>query len=138
MCRSTQYVCRVPPPSTDISKSPADTRWSPPASWTTASPKVFRPSMVAVAPPSVCGATSAAAVPAPDSIPAATSPDTVAVAARRATAVDRQNPDSAASTEFPFEQDPSDVGEGPTSRIGSPEGHARHPMNRATPPPPVG
>ncbi|GGY64393.1 hypothetical protein GCM10010345_26820 [Streptomyces canarius] len=59
-------------------------------------------------------------------------------AAMRAVPVDRQNPESAASTEFPFEQDPLDVGDGPTSRIGSPKGHARHPMDQPEPHPPVG
>ena len=103
-----QYVCRVPPPSTDISNRPAETCWSPVVSWITAAPYVLSPPIVAVAPPWFCvvSVVSAAAVPEPVNTPTATRPDTSAAAAVRA--APRLRADGAKkeeNTKFPFEQD---------------------------------
>src|SRR5689334_6998567 len=97
----------MPPFSTDISNRPAETQESSPFSWMTADPYVFRSPMVAVAPPWLCGSSSAAAVPAAAIVPVAASPHTRAAAARRAAPRPRaDNTENADDTEFPFAQDP--------------------------------
>ncbi|GAA3852765.1 hypothetical protein GCM10022207_14450 [Streptomyces lannensis] len=67
--------------------------------------------MVAVAPPSLCGVVSAAAIPAEPSRPATASPDTSVAAARRAAPrLNADDADNEENTEFPFEQDPLTLG----------------------------
>ncbi|GAA4997904.1 hypothetical protein GCM10023335_08960 [Streptomyces siamensis] len=77
--------------------------------------------MVAVAPPRLCGVSSAAAVPAVASAPAATRPDTNVAAVRRAVTRLRANDaENERNTEFPFAQDPLMWGKVPPAESEAP------------------